>query len=597
VRLLQLVDGALPKLSESHPLMLAIAQRKEQLVRLYMQLDVVDHLSVREKADCVTAAIEGRALGVLTQLLERINPGHWHVISAIHSGVPEILDAVLEAGGPAILHPRLSGRPSCSRRGRSTLRAARGGRTAARGGGLSARVAAQSGGLADGAAAGNEKQPQHIGRPPPRLTPLALACSLGHVALVEVLCQWARRERVHLDPSAPLVLSADGGSAPASARGRAGGTAGTATTSPWWDQEDLQRQAEGVVPSFGDPPMVMAVRGTAPSAVKARMIAVLHQYGFAADARSPLDSWTPLLAAVSLGSSELIAVLTKIGARMSADRHLGLTPLHLACQMGHWHLVPVLAEAMRGQYDRVAAWGPSPQYVSLNLVDVYGRTPLDIALLHYFNDPLPMTGEAGGRGSGCGVERQKAVDVLREFVHRKPSREASLMCGWELLRVMRFLEGLPNKKVAGPQLWPGDYCEGGGASPLTRAHEKRGRLPDDDDGSVDTGRWSEGEDPHACGDMEAVLQAIRTLVQLGARTQKLPADLVQPPGAVQPLGTVAGAAAAVGSGAADSHAPAGSSIKEALVNLSMKCRPEQEPRYSPLEPDDIVESSLDAAAL
>merc|ERR1719221_2343356 len=116
--------------------------------------------------------------------------------------------------------------------------------------------------------------------------------------------------------------------------------------------------------------------------------------------------------------------------------------------MEHWRLVPVLAEAMHGQHARVAAWGPSPQYVSLSLVDAYGRTSLDIALLRYFNSPLPPgLAEPAGKTPSLGSENQKAVHVLREFVHRAP-QEPSTVCGWELLRVLRLMDvlRLPSKK-------------------------------------------------------------------------------------------------------------------------------------------------------
>merc|ERR1719217_1378086 len=165
----------------------------------------------------------------------------------------------------------------------------------------------------------------------------------------------------------------------------------------------------------------MAVRGRGSIANKIGLINSLARFGFSADARSPVDSWTPLLAAVDLGNLELVSALCKLGARLSADRQLGFTPLHLACQMAQWHLVPLLSESMTGQYNRVAAWGPSPQYVSLNLVDSYGRTALDIALLHYFANPLPCSSESSsGKTPNSGSDRQKAVDILREFVHRSP---------------------------------------------------------------------------------------------------------------------------------------------------------------------------------
>merc|ERR1719353_1062552 len=199
--------------------------------------------------------------------------------------------------------------------------------------------------------------------------------------------------------------------------------------------------------------MIMAIRGKGNVQNKLRLIQMLATFGFPADARSPVDSWTALLAAVELGSVELVLELIKNGSRLSADRTLGFTPLHLACQMAQWHLVPILTESMCGQYNRVAAWGPSPQYVSINLVDSYGRTALDIALLHYFANPLPNFSDSTGKSPTSGSERQKAVDILREFVHRSPPEDPGIVCGWELLRVLRVLDALPAKKAVGAQFF------------------------------------------------------------------------------------------------------------------------------------------------
>merc|ERR1719359_1444644 len=109
---------------------------------------------------------------------------------------------------------------------------------------------------------------------------------------------------------------------------------------------------------------------------------------------------------------------------------------------------------MKSQHSRVAAWGPSPQYVSLNSTDAYGRTALDIALLRYFANPLPYVSDRSGTGSRS--EQQKAVDILREFVRRSPPGDAGVVCGRELLRVLRLLDAFPSKKAVGAQLWGPD---------------------------------------------------------------------------------------------------------------------------------------------
>lgn len=592
VQMLQMVDGALPRLRGTHPLMLAVEQQQEQLVRAYLSLDIVDSLPLQEQTACVAAAIERRSHGILVQLLEHIRPTHQHLLAAVQARAPELVEALLQAGGAAVLHPRPRSRASDSpgaRRGRGGLRGGRSGRSPSRGevsghglgspsfsGPQVAPSAPSSPAAAADALAARQRRPPRA----PNLTPLAFACSLGDIPMVEALCQWARRERVHLDPTAPLTLGARSLHGPAGGRGVDGSpaAASASASSPWWEEDESQREQGGSFPCFGDPPMVMAVRGCGALATKLRLLALLSQYGFSADVRSPVDSWTPLLAAVELGCVELVEALVKLGARSSADRHLGFTPLHLTCQMGHWHLVPVLANAMQGQFGRVAAWGPSPQYVSLNLVDAYGRTALDVALLRYFSDPLHHgAGEGFCKPGNLGTERQKAVDKLREFVHRGSARrDAGLVCGWEILRVQRFLDALPSKKVMSS--WGSDWDgspprEALGEDDAERQRRRRKATP-------------AGAEEQLCGDLEGLLQAVRTLVQVGAQTKKLPQDLLQPPAAQR--------AAATGS---EGHAASGSGVKEgsAAALIAARLRPERGPKYSPIEPEDAPESSADEA--
>lgn len=372
----------------------------------------------------------------------------------------------------------------------------------------------------------------------PQLTPLAVACSLGDAAVVEVLCQWARREKVHIDPTAPLAL---GQLAPAATPG----------ASPRWDREG----EGGGLAAYGDPPMIMAVRGKSSFPAKQLLVETLAKYGFAADVRSPVDSWTPLLSAVELGSLELVTTLVRLGARVSADRQLGFTPLHLACQTSHWLLVPFLTETMRAQYVRVAAWGPSPQYVSINVLDAYGRTALDIALLRYFASSLPL-----------GSYSQKAVDVLREFVHGGQAEDPGVVCGWEVLRVLRLLEALPPSEKGvgvGAQLF-------GGADSWTGPTTVPESTSTADKGHGQSGKYIEdaGHDAaESCSDLEELLQAVRALVKGGARTQWLAQDLLQPP-LRSPAAWPAG-----------HHASAARS----------SARLDREPRYSPIDPEDYLD--------
>mmetsp|Transcript_102663 Transcript_102663/g.162248 ORF Transcript_102663/g.162248 Transcript_102663/m.162248 type:complete len:902 (+) Transcript_102663:107-2812(+) len=505
MQMLQLVDGSLPNIVGTTPLMLAIEQRQEQLVRAYLSLDVAETLPFTEQASCVTTAIHKNFHEVLVLLLDRIKPLHQHLLLAIRLHAVDLVEALLQAGGAPLLHPRPRvGRDHSNRRaGRHRLDSG----------------AAQQ--YSTGLREVDEAVSMSASRTP-QLTPLSLACSLGDAAMVEVICQWARREKVHVDPTAPVVLGPDTPSVTLGAvAGRAGDASNNGSVALWWDQDDSHRgrgdNTDG--PRYGDPPMVMAVRGHGNSVTKLRLLNLLARFGFSADVRSPIDSWTPLLAAVDLGIYELVAEIVKLGGRLSADRQLGFTPLHLACQMAQWHLVPLLTESMCGQYSRVAAWGPSPQYVSLNLVDAYGRTALDIALIRYFANPFPYSNDSG-KTPNSGSERQKAVDILREFVHRSPPEDPGIVCGWELLRVLRFLDALPSKKAVGAQFWGTDW---------TSAPEKACSGEPEKPSSMVKVVETPPQQVSPYGDMEELLQAVRVLVRAGGQTKYLLQDLLQPP--------------------------------------------------------------------
>lgn len=394
--------------------------------------------------------------------------------------------------------------------------------------------------------------------------------------MVEVICQWARREKVHVDPTAPVVLGPDTPSVTLGAvAGRINDASNNGSVALWWDQDGSHRgrgdNSDG--PLYGDPPMVMVVRGDGDLMAKLRLLNTLARFGFAADVRSPIDSWTPLLAAVDLGIFELVAEIIKLGGRLSADRHLGFTPLHLACQMAQWHLVPLLTESMCGQYNRVAAWGPSPQYVSLNLVDAYGRTALDIALLRYFANPLPYSNDSG-KTPNSGSDRQKAVDILREFVHRSPPEDPGIVCGWELLRVLRFLDALPSKKAVGAQFWGTDWT-GSPEKPCSGEPKKPSSMA----------KVVESPPQQAApyGDMEELLQAVRVLVRAGGQTKYLLQDLLQPP------------ARGLGQQGIDSHSPGHDrDFKECATSLGPRMRSDSiSCKYSLLDADDFSEVSIE----
>jgi len=579
IQLLMMVDSSLPRVVGTTPLMLAVENRQEQLVRAYMSLDVAETCTSATQAACFTVAIEQRCLVIVLMLLDRIKPSHQHLLLAIRLRDAEIVEALLQAGSAPLLYPHPRNARGRTISGGSSMGATVGivpeaittppapsgainrsriemppvrepGAPAPvdrnhgvasdfllprprRVGGSPAQVSFGGVNRSSAPEAAESPSISSVSSPPQRrqLTPLALACSLGDVPIVEALCRWAKREKVHIDPTAPLVLGQDavGGSTGAGpisvgrggpgAVGEGSGTNAGSVVTSWWDEDESFRDGE---PSsrYGDPPMLMAVRGSASISVKLRIVCALARFGFAVDVRSPMDGWTPLLAAVELGSLELTQALVKLGARLSADRHLGFTPLHVAAQMGHWHIVATLTDSMKQQYSRVAAWGPSPQYVSLNSIDSYGRTTLDIALMRYFANPLPCSSDSSASSSGN--ERQKAVDILREFVNRSPSGDAGVVCGRELLKVLRFLDALPSKKAVGAQFWGSDWESPspsslkGGSAVITKA------------AMAAAGGQSSKVIHDPFGDVEEVLQAVRTLVRAGAQTRWLLQELIQP---------------------------------------------------------------------
>merc|ERR1719453_797929 len=152
-----------------------------------------------EQADCVTVAIERNFPEVLVLLLDRIIPLHHHLLLAIRLQATELVDALLQAGGAPLLHPK----PRATRDG-NTRRGPVRQRT-----GRSPDVDAMQQYSSNGAVSSTQAQAGAASSSRPRLTPLAEACALGDVATVEAICQWARRDRIHVDPTAPVQLGGD----------------------------------------------------------------------------------------------------------------------------------------------------------------------------------------------------------------------------------------------------------------------------------------------------------------------------------------------------------------------------------------------------
>jgi len=135
------------------------------------------------------------------------------------------------------------------------------------------------------------------------------------------------------------------------------------------------------------------------------------------------------------------------------------------------------------------------------------------------------------------------VDILREFVHRSPPDDPGVVCGWELLRVLRFLDALPSRKGGGLQLWgPGDWehtaaaaaAGAGGVAAYACAESAAGSGPTRSNrlGKAGVSEQQEivlGSREPSYSDVEELLQAVRVMVHAGAQTRWLLQDLVQPP--------------------------------------------------------------------
>lgn len=566
LELLQVTDGCLPSHLASELFALALRRQQEQLVRGYLCFDYADRLTTEEQAACLSAAIECRSLGLLMQLLDHMRPNHEHLLLAIKLGAEECIEPLLQAGGPSLLHPRASARSygsstsSSVRNNSSNVRRNR----SSRGGVLQHQV--WNRGMQTGLVGMSRSSPRDdVGgedelsssdkKRKRQLTPLSLACSLGEVKIVEALCQWAQKQKVHLDPSAPFPEGSynrrghDGVVHNPALAGHAHQASSSTSSSPWWEQEEIHGENESQT-KFGDPPMVMAVRGRASLSAKLQMLTILSQHGFTADVRSPVDGWTPLLAAVEHGCLQLCSALIKLGGRVCPDRTLGFTPLHLACQIGHWHIISLLVDTMRSQHSRLAEWGPSPQYVSLNLPDAYGRTALDIALLHYFSNPILGPVESLNTGAPLGIDSQKAVDVLREFIHRRPTDDPDMVCGLELFQVLNLLYAIPSRKVFTEHVNTLIECDRVDAQ-LVSVDEKISPKP-------------------ATNPSKELFEALRVLVKAGAQTRWLLQDLVNSPGHT-------------------AKGLANSSLANLIESVSwMGPRPERYSTFSPLDPEDIA---------
>ncbi|XP_074439088.1 ankyrin repeat domain-containing protein 27 isoform X4 [Larus michahellis] len=109
------------------------------------------------------------------------------------------------------------------------------------------------------------------------------------------------------------------------------------------------------------------------------------------------DGFTPLHVAALHGHSELVSLLLKHGASISARNVKHAVPLHLACQKGHFQVVKCLMAYNDKQ----------------NKKDIYGNTPLIYACL---NGQYETTALLLQRGAAVNLSNAKGNTALHEAV-------------------------------------------------------------------------------------------------------------------------------------------------------------------------------------
>jgi hypothetical protein len=213
-----------------------------------------------------------------------------------------------------------------------------------------------------------------------------LACSLGQDKLVTSLLNWAKLGVAQIE-------RLDSG------------------RSSYVRYQDVQQ----------DPFMMAAIRSPGTDASVLSIVNELLRRGFSPNVRSPVDSWTPLHAAVERGNEALIQLLVQHSdTKLLRCRQLHFTPIHLACQMGEFSILPYLLKLLPPADGFVRHTSDA----SASSKDVYGRTSLDI--LHLAGgtdlDFIPGLREAvnlikgiGGRDD-CGEAKVLEDRDCRDFI-------------------------------------------------------------------------------------------------------------------------------------------------------------------------------------
>eukprot|EP00397_Hematodinium_sp_SG-2012_P010035 GEMP01010140.1.p1 GENE.GEMP01010140.1~~GEMP01010140.1.p1 ORF type:complete len:612 (+),score=108.15 GEMP01010140.1:62-1897(+) len=212
------------------------------------------------------------------------------------------------------------------------------------------------------------------------VTALSAACRLSEVEIAEIILEYGKEERVAVDPS-QVNVSTD-----TEERQTTNGVPGPNDNNSEGQKDtrpvdmDVWYEPGWQLVQCGAPPAVHAARSKKPAA----LLKLLTSYGLSVDARCP-DGRTALMEACEMSNDPQIPkLLLKLGARQTSCRNLCFTPLHILCQVGHWELLQPILEATIKQATTASIWGPQPATVTINSLDAYSRSPLDIALAKLF---------------------------------------------------------------------------------------------------------------------------------------------------------------------------------------------------------------------
>jgi len=376
-RLLHLLDIFLPPLlGGQNPFHKAISEGAVKLVKAFLRVKIHDAMTPSEQAACVDLAVEQGQHEALSLLLD-----------FGFDVFPSALEIAVRGGpGAGVVRQLLR----C--RGPALLRVGEGG-------------AAPSA--------------------------LSSACLHGNIEAVNAILQVLEAERASLEggggiASEPLVVVAGTGGV------AVGGQGGPLLRVPSpWQQPTVQATA--------DPPVICCIRGCRPRQRCLEMLRMLTSAGFGVNARSCLDGATALHFACELGDVRILQELLARGARQVPTRATLFTPLHLACTIGHWHLVGPLTAALAELQPQGggAGAGASGAAQRLNSLDAYGRTALDVCVARYLSsiteDSDPSAAKRRLQALRAAVTSSEGLEVPSLSVSCSPHL---MRCGEEILETL-----------------------------------------------------------------------------------------------------------------------------------------------------------------